>query len=128
MREIKFRAWYEDGEKMYEVDYINWCWEEHTIGLMDIEKRIELETDIKTSSYNNLLHLDISDVELMQYTGLKDKNGREIYEGDYFFQDTTKNVIVFDQAGFACHDKNGHFNGYLFSKKNIEIIGNIFET
>ena len=55
MREIKFRAW--DGQKMLDSQDLTqngmyWDW------------------------------LGKQDVELMQYTGLKDKNGKEIYEGD----------------------------------------------
>ena len=56
MREIKFRAW--SGSEMLEPqdlsqDGFYWSW------------------------------LGKEDVELMQYTGLKDKNGKEIYESDY---------------------------------------------
>lgn len=58
MRELKFRAW--DGEQMVSPDHI------------DREGRgWWRENSIPTSS-----------TDLMQYTGLKDKNGREIYEGD----------------------------------------------
>lgn len=59
MRTIKFRAW--DGDRMQRV---------LTLGLN--------EGFVST----NKLHSDIEDFKLMQYTGLKDKNGREIYEGD----------------------------------------------
>lgn len=53
MREIKFRAWLIGSEKMiYDVSYPRTKSEEHSV------------------------------CEYMQYTGLKDKNGKEIYEGD----------------------------------------------
>ena len=59
MREIKFRAWNTDSKKMESFRYL--C------------ETIEF-TDVFFGHYINL--------ELMQYTGLKDKNGVEIYEGD----------------------------------------------
>lgn len=55
MREIKFRAW--DGEKM------GWV-------------------PIKAVQVGDYLEMEGTTLTLMQYTGLKDKNGKEIYEGD----------------------------------------------
>ena len=57
MREIKFRAW----RKQDDPRMINW----DTILLVGFQRFI-----------------DVDNYELMQYTGLKDKNGKEIYEGD----------------------------------------------
>lgn len=57
MREIKFRAW----------DLVN----ETMIGLNETPQEF----------WSNI-HPSCCDVEVMQYTGLKDKNGKEIYEGD----------------------------------------------
>ena len=59
MREIKFRAWHKDLDKMYfdvEVSSTDW-----------LDKTRHFGGDKST---------------LMQFTGLKDKNGKEIYEGD----------------------------------------------
>jgi len=60
-REIKFRAW--DGKEMIYDEYM-------IINFGD--QRYDIETE-RGENYN---------VILMQYTGLKDKNGKEIYEGD----------------------------------------------
>lgn len=57
MREIKFRAWDASGEKPY------------MLGSYKLTDAI----------FN---HKDIRQLPLMQFTGLHDKNGREIYEGD----------------------------------------------
>ena len=56
-REIKFRAWNANSEKMMDWDFIK-----------------------SVGNLNKLLLLN--HVVVQQYTGLKDKNGKEIYEGD----------------------------------------------
>jgi uncharacterized phage protein (TIGR01671 family) len=67
MREIKFRAWYE--------------WKKH------MDKNSQL-----TSHFEEVLQDDCC--ILMQYTGLKDKNGKEIYEGD-----VVKSSVCIDGTG-----------------------------
>ena len=60
MREIKFRAWLEPEKKMNN-------------GLFGLRSDGEVSFQSNNPEFN---------VILMQYTGLKDKNGKEIYEGD----------------------------------------------
>jgi uncharacterized phage protein (TIGR01671 family) len=80
-REIKFRFW--DGEKMHITDFHITCF---GITWMD--------TDDRNGSDEERI--------LMQFTGLKDKNGVEIYEGDIIDNGTGnyKGVVTFDNGSF----------------------------
>ena len=66
---------------------------------------------------------------LMQYTGLKDKNGVEIYEGDILKSGTRTGVVIFDEGSFMISRTKSRIRGTLcyFINDGVEIIGNIYE-
>lgn len=116
MREIKYRAWdTENKEFIYEAQatYDNAC---TGLGSLHHESFQEVLED------NSLI--------VEQYTGLKDQNGKEVYEGD----------ILLDGVGEPCEPwvvkfEDGKFIGEiqgvtedLFELTDLEIIGNIHEN
>lgn len=117
MREIKFRAWNKEYNRMLDWKY-----------LMSISYGGNKCTDpeIDDSIFND------SDFILMQFTGLCDKNGKEIYEGDIIkTEHGASGICVWgeEKAGFVfdCHEPNWSHPIYGMGGEK-EVIGNKYEN
>jgi uncharacterized phage protein (TIGR01671 family) len=75
--------------------------------------------------------VDYPGYELMQYTGLTDKNGKEIYEGDIIhlkFGELNANLVVKWDKYMGLKYHNGGWTSLVHVDTHGEVIGNIFEN
>lgn len=127
MKELKFRAWHKKKKKMSVVTMLQWALKYPAF--LD-EIALKIDTELQKHFWDRGEHKELSDVEIMQYTGLKDKNGKEIYEGDIL--ETKYNeieVMKYDdeEAMFGRRFLQGTFSAKDYYGKS-EIIGNIYEN
>lgn len=130
MKEIKFRAWRKDIEVMYPVLKLDFVDEKATIW----------------SKFTGNSYEWIDDLVIMQYTGLKDKYGVEIYEGDIlelranpFNKKRDLFQVVFKYGGFRDEwnnyigqclppDIRNKQGGRVRLNEACEVVGNIYEN
>ena len=122
MREIKFRAWDFQNNSMHEVNIMMIGFGSSSYNYPNEGE----EADVGTMDTNRVL---------MQYTGLKDKNGKEIYEGDILLYPNTGydpsrgdnpnelSKVIFKDGGFYADDY-----GVYEIDLECEVIGNIYEN
>lgn len=115
-REIKFRVW--NGTQMEYKVMAGYLGAFYVQG-MD-------ENDAASMSPFNTKYFP--ETPLMQFTGLVDKNGKEIYEGDRVRTDEAGWVakVVFERGMFCCKDDKGGFSTFC-NWEAFEVIGNVYE-
>lgn len=127
MREIKFRAWSKLLKKMLSHE--------------DLDKTLKSLT--KTEYIAGIFLPLNSDVEVMQYIGLKDSDGEEIYEGDIvervdltpteeYYGKTEVGVVEYKTCQYVLKIKENSYyemsNDGTFGISKYRVIGNIYEN
>lgn len=109
----KFRAWYKN--EMAEVRVLDWNNE-----VVDL--------------FNPHIEIPLDEIELMQSTGLKDKNGKEIFVGDIvkmakdFYSEPAYYEVIRHRGGAYRLESNQHGCELWLRHTNCEVIGNIYEN
>lgn len=125
---LRFQVWNKATKEMHEVD---------DIVSIDFEKK---QICVKTLFFDQLNHYDLDDVVLMQSTGLRDKNGKEIFEGDIVKVTDGDERTNFPDGGIGTicgldeifmwyidgQVHNGLFD--ISQEYYIEVVGNIYEN
>src|SRR5699024_4231213 len=130
MREIKFRAWDVESNEM-------------TLPSDIIEVLVSMKNEVyaMVKGRNETLGgINRDNTILMQYTGLKDKNGTEIYEGDILSTDLSRPYLIVEfrngEFMYQCHDSGRNYFDFMepanerlkSNTKYHEVIGNIYEN
>lgn len=128
MRKIKFRAWDKEENIMVIVDSIHF-------NVNGVNTFVSVTGDkaliIEGVSIGVPKELEVK-VDLMQYTGLKDKKSKEIYEGDIItwldpFSKYPKAEVLYDETTGGYRTYKGDLS-HISIRPGLEVIGNIYEN
>ena len=121
MKELKIKAWLKKEKKMVSIIGIDFNYEY----IRYTEDDNLFNENYKTAEFKN--------IELLQFTGLKDNGGQELYEADVIkFNDGIDDIyglISYDDEDGAYRVSYENITEYLSDREgDFEIVGNIFEN
>lgn len=120
MKEFKMKAWLKKENKMVAI-----------IGI-DLNYQYIRYTDDGNLFKDDYKIADFKDIELLQFTGTKDKAGQELYEADVIlFNDGIDDIyglISYDDEGTYCVSYENITEHLSEREGDFEIVGNIFEN
>ena len=117
MREIKFRAW----------NLTDKCWD-----IPKTEYSIKKGAGDLFSRNKEVVRFNRGDIAIMQFTGMFDKNNKEIFEDDILKGNQGNFIVKFEMGRFTVTFPSGstvqNLCTFLSSNNEKEVIGNIYEN
>ncbi|MGF2384054.1 YopX family protein [Lentilactobacillus otakiensis] len=133
-REIKFRVWDKVNERMLNIETLCLSFSPNGVLTSIYTYGPDFSNDPEVIGHDEP---DLDDVTIEQYTGLDDKNGKPIYEGDivqYGNEEDMKFSVTFKQGVFyACNTLGSEFMvdtflGSLAIGNRLKVIGNAHQN